>query len=327
MTLEAWVRPTTPQAGWRTVILKERVGGLAYALYGDDSTTRAPAGYITIGGDSAANGTASLPIDTWTHLATTYDGAYLRLYVNGVQASSRAVTGSIATSASPLQFGGNTVWGEYFVGQLDEIRIFNGPRTQAEIQADMDTPVHSPPTISDVADTTTTEDTPTAALGFTVADVDTPAAHADSNGHLFERDPGADRQHRLCAARARPGPSRSPRPSIRAGTATITITRGGCATAARRATAFVLTVTAVNDLPTISDIAATTTTEDTPTPALSFTVGDVETPAAALTVTATSSNPTLVPTANIVLGGTGATRTVTITPPPIRAAPRPSPSP
>ena len=77
-----------------------------------------------------------------------------------------------------------------------------------------------------------------------------------------------------------------------------------------------LTVTAVNDAPTISDVTDQTTTEDTATAALGFTVGDVETPAATLTVTGSSSNTTLVPAANIVFGGSGASRTVTITPAP-----------
>ena len=54
---------------------------------------------------------------------------------------------------------------------------------------------------------------------------------------------------------------------------------------------FVLTVTAVNDPPTISDVADQTVAEDTATGALAFTVGDVETPAASLTVTATSVEP------------------------------------
>ena len=66
---------------------------------------------------------------------------------------------------------------------------------------------------------------------------------------------------------------------------------------------------AVNDLPTISDVADQTTSEDTATGALAFTVGDIETAAAGLTVTATSDNLTLVPLANIVLGGAGASRT------------------
>lgn len=74
-----------------------------------------------------------------------------------------------------------------------------------------------------------------------------------------------------------------------------------------------ITVTA-NTPPTISDITDQTITEDASTGALAFTVGDAETPAASLTVSGTSSNLTLVPNANIAFGGTGASRTVTVTP-------------
>ena len=60
--------------------------------------------------------------------------------------------------------------------------------------------------------------------------------------------------------------------------------------------------------------AATTTTIGTATPAIPFTVGDAETAAGSLTLSATSSNPQLVPISNIVFGGSGASRTVTVTP-------------
>jgi hypothetical protein len=55
--------------------------------------------------------------------------------------SSRAVTGDITTSASPLRLGGNAVWGEYFGGLMDDVRIYNRPLTIEEIQADMNAPV------------------------------------------------------------------------------------------------------------------------------------------------------------------------------------------
>ena len=66
--------------------------------------------------------------------------------------------------------------------------------------------------------------------------------------------------------------------------------------------------------PTISAIANQSTDEDTATPAIAFTVGDAETAAASLAVSGSSSNQALVPDANIVFGGSGANRTVTITP-------------
>ncbi|CAD5981343.1 Mucin-5AC [Planktothrix tepida] len=66
--------------------------------------------------------------------------------------------------------------------------------------------------------------------------------------------------------------------------------------------------------PTISDITAQTTNEDTATAAIPFTIGDDQTPVADLQVTFTSSNTTLVPAANIALGGSGSDRTLTVTP-------------
>jgi CSLREA domain-containing protein len=69
-----------------------------------------------------------------------------------------------------------------------------------------------------------------------------------------------------------------------------------------------------NQSPTISDVADVTVDEDTPTPPLSFTVGDIETAAADLVIGGSSSNPSLVPNGSIVFGGSGSNRTVTIYP-------------
>ena len=145
MTLEAWVRPSVVN-GWNTVIMKERSGGLAYALYGG-SPGGPPAGYITrtgTGSDIGAGGTGALALNTWSHLAATYDGATIRLYVNGGLISSQAAAGSIMTSSDPLRIGGNALWGEYFTGLIDEVRIYNRALNVAEIQADMNTPIGTP---------------------------------------------------------------------------------------------------------------------------------------------------------------------------------------
>ena len=75
---------------------------------------------------------------------------------------------------------------------------------------------------------------------------------------------------------------------------------------------FVLTV--FDSPPTISSIAGQNVAQDHTSLAIPFTVGDLETPAADLIVTASSSSQTLVPNANIVAGGSGASRNVTITP-------------
>src|SRR5258705_9118377 len=85
------------------------------------------------------------------------------------------------------------------------------------------------------------------------------------------------------------------------GTATITLTvsDGQLSTS----TSFQLTVNSVNDAPTITGIGNQTTTAGTAVGPINFTVGDVETPAGSLTLSGGSSNPTLVPNANIVFCG------------------------
>jgi glucose/arabinose dehydrogenase/PKD repeat protein len=140
MTLEAWVNPAVVSSAWRDVIYK---GNDNYYLSATTTRSSRPAGGGMFGGGNSIEtfGTSPLAVNTWTHLATTYDGSVLRLYVNGVQVSSRNRSGNIATSTNPLSIGGDAIYGLYFTGRIDEARIYNVARTQAQIQADMNTPL------------------------------------------------------------------------------------------------------------------------------------------------------------------------------------------
>jgi hypothetical protein len=154
LTVEAWVYPTG-FSGYQTVAMREMPGGLAYVLYANDQAPW-PAIWIQADGtDVEAPGAAPLPLNEWTHLAATYDGVTLELFFNGVPAGSRAVSGAISDISGVLRFGGNAVWGEYFTGLLDEIRIYDRALSAAEIQTDAATPIGTypdddvtPPTVS-----------------------------------------------------------------------------------------------------------------------------------------------------------------------------------
>jgi Ca2+-binding RTX toxin-like protein len=76
----------------------------------------------------------------------------------------------------------------------------------------------------------------------------------------------------------------------------------------------VVTVNPVNDPPTITAIANQTIDEDKSSNVMNFTVGDIDNLATSLVVTATSSNTNLVSKANIALTGSGANRSVKVTP-------------
>lgn len=140
LTLEAWIRPTSVSS-WRNVIMKETTNGLSYALYAGSANNRASFYGRYGSNENGLNGTTNTPTNTWTHLAATYDGITMRLYVNGSQVSTRAQTGAIATSSGALRIGGNSVWGEYFSGLIDDVRIYNKALTATEIQTDMNTSV------------------------------------------------------------------------------------------------------------------------------------------------------------------------------------------
>jgi glucose/arabinose dehydrogenase/chitodextrinase len=139
MTLEAWVNPTTVNAAWRDVIYK---GNDNYYLEATSSNSARPVGGGTFGGNNGeVYGTANLAANTWTHLAATYDGTTLRFYFNGTQVSSNARTGAIATSSGALSIGGDALYGQYFSGRIDDVRLYNRALTAAQIQTDMATPV------------------------------------------------------------------------------------------------------------------------------------------------------------------------------------------
>jgi hypothetical protein len=139
MTLEAWVKPSVVTGVWRDVIYK---GNDNYFLEATTDHSAFPAGGGIFGGaNTSAFGTAALAAGAWTHLATTYDGTRLRLYINGTEASSVSRTGAIRTSTIPLQIGGDSYFGQSFAGTIDEVRVYNRALTLSEIQSDMNTPV------------------------------------------------------------------------------------------------------------------------------------------------------------------------------------------
>src|SRR5882724_2948946 len=183
MTLEAWIYPTTAATNWSTALMREQPGEFVYTLY-VGSPSNSPNVFFNTGASSSTErgvaGPSALPVNTWSHLAGTYDGAVVRLYVNGAQVASRAFTGTIGSTTGALRIGGNGVWGEYFTGRIDEVRIYNRALTPAEILSDVNAPVGgtpppdtTPPTVAITAPTggaTYTTSTSPLALGGTATD-------------------------------------------------------------------------------------------------------------------------------------------------------------
>ena len=137
----AWVYPNAASSGWRTILHKETD---RYYLFAGSSGS-GPAGGGTFGsGNVNTFGSTALAAGTWTHLATTYDGTTVRLYVNATLVASAPATGGIGVSGSPLSIGGTAAYGEFFNGRIDDVRIYSRALSQLEIEQDMAQPVAAP---------------------------------------------------------------------------------------------------------------------------------------------------------------------------------------
>lgn len=77
---------------------------------------------------------ATLEVGVWHHVACTYDGSEMIIYVDGVVAGSRTVTRVIMPSSSPLFIGQRYTQSERFKGMIDEVAVWSEALPQQEIQ-------------------------------------------------------------------------------------------------------------------------------------------------------------------------------------------------
>lgn len=88
----------------------------------------------TVNGTTVTFGTI-LNTNQWYHVAAIYSGGSVRLYLNGLQVASQALTGNIAADASLFTIGKNpTANNNYFRGKIDEVRVFNIGLTDSQLQ-------------------------------------------------------------------------------------------------------------------------------------------------------------------------------------------------
>jgi hypothetical protein len=126
-TIEGWINQTATKnayiAGQADSTFS--VGGSAWFLY---VTALAPQFGVIVGAtQSLTSQNLTAPTNTWTHIAGVRDGNNIRLYVNGVQSSSAAVSGSINSPTSSVCIGraGDYV-ASYFNGYIDDFRFTKG---------------------------------------------------------------------------------------------------------------------------------------------------------------------------------------------------------
>jgi hypothetical protein len=150
LTLMAWVNPSTLATSYRAIISKATTsGGNLFALFASASAGFCPAGRVMgffngSAGSMFVCSTAALSINTLAHVALTYDGINLRLYIDGALNATQAANGVMAVGTGLVRVG-STVFDEFFTGLIDEPRIYTYARSLTEIQTDRDTRITEPP--------------------------------------------------------------------------------------------------------------------------------------------------------------------------------------
>jgi len=127
ITLDAWINPTV--TGGRVIDKITAGGSDGYMLDTLAGKTR-----LIIGG-AILSGATTLPTGVFTHVAGTYDGTTLQVYVNGVLDGSLTAGGAIPSNALTLRIGADSTGANLFSGLIDEVEVFNTALTQPQISA------------------------------------------------------------------------------------------------------------------------------------------------------------------------------------------------
>jgi hypothetical protein len=91
----------------------------------------------TSAGESLIQGTKALPTNEWNHVAVTYNGAEAHIYVNGEVDVSMDVSGELTQSDNELRIGRGEPAG-YFMGMIDDVRLYNHGLTESELLSAME---------------------------------------------------------------------------------------------------------------------------------------------------------------------------------------------
>ena len=143
LTIETWIKPTGGGFVTQDVICKSSLSqNTGYIFPRTDDTWFRMSMWLNRGGNwtqylipYAAN------VGAWHHVAATYDGTTVRMYVDGVAVTptinGAGGSGPLTTNTNPLTLGNQPGTVENYRGAVDEARVFNAVLSQAQIQADM----------------------------------------------------------------------------------------------------------------------------------------------------------------------------------------------
>ena len=137
-TLLAWIKTDTVAGGNGSIVTKEG-NYTGYWLYRQGSRLYTGFKDGTTGPYKAHFSNAVLSVGQWVFVASTWDGNTSRLYLNGAEVSTKALSGSVASDTNPLTIGSTGLGvghpGAYFDGTLAQVAVFDKVLTAQDLAA------------------------------------------------------------------------------------------------------------------------------------------------------------------------------------------------
>jgi len=145
VTFSAWANPYSVLIGGRGhTIFRKVVGGYEDKQLRINDTEEASFYVWGATHPSLYAGEGTTPLNTWTHIAATYNGSIAKIYINGVLMNSMSASGDVGDSYSKLYIGGDPdhpPYERWLHGAIDEIRIYNRVLSDEEISDLSCTPI------------------------------------------------------------------------------------------------------------------------------------------------------------------------------------------
>jgi hypothetical protein len=139
VTVAAWIFFEGSVIDWGTAISRQVGTTFAQHYHLSINVSEAAALFIrTDLGEALLQGPTPIPRARWIHLAGTYDGESVRLYVDGAEIARRPLTGVFEPDVNAVLLGGNgnSVGSrtELFPGRLDEVMLYRRALGPEEIE-------------------------------------------------------------------------------------------------------------------------------------------------------------------------------------------------
>lgn len=137
LTVEAWVNMSAVGTGYKGIVSRWATGvsDSSFLLYKSGNAESNQWQFLISNGSGLVVAQGGAAATGWTHLVGTYDGSYVKIYVNGKLAAQSAGAITIQNTALDLEIGRFNA-SNYFDGLIDDVKIYSSARTADQVFAD-----------------------------------------------------------------------------------------------------------------------------------------------------------------------------------------------